>query len=283
MDDHTMTSTPTETRPRVWSVQSRVRHYQALQGWIDGGERAAIASVASEVRSLPLLDLGVGAGRTTSLMRLLTDDYVGVDWSGEMVEACRTDYPGIDIRQGDARDLSEFAPSTFKFVLFSYNGLDNVDHEGRGRVLSEVNRVLRPDGIFGYSTFSMDGNIYGQRPWGRWRRAKDHDGIPESHPLVRRTAKFAINLPSKLPKYPHLYANWERNSRVAEQHENWATAPVASLDFNLAHFSSPEGECSILDEHGLVISDLFDNTGNRIEGAKARCPWFFVVARTKKS
>jgi SAM-dependent methyltransferase len=269
----------------VWRVQSRVQHYRSLQGWIDKGERAAIASVASEVRSMPVLDLGVGAGRTTSLMRLLTDDYVGVDWSEEMVEACRRQNPGLDIRQADARDLSAFGSSTFKFVLFSFNGLDNVDHEGRGRVLAEVNRVLRPDGIFGYSTFSMDGDAYGQRPWRQWpwRTSEEADGSTVAHPLIRRMARFAVHFPSRLPKYPDLYARWGRNHRLAERHRDWATAPVGSLDFNLAHFSSVEGERAILEDHGFVISDLFTSAGTRIEGGIARCPWFFVIARKKAS
>jgi SAM-dependent methyltransferase len=121
-------------------------------------ERVAIEAVASEVRGLPLLDIGVGGGRTTSLLRLLTNDYVGVDWSPEILEVCRSNHPGADIRQADARDLSAFASSTFKCVVFSFNGLDNIpDHEERGRVVAEVHRVLRPDGIFAYSTLSMNG------------------------------------------------------------------------------------------------------------------------------
>ena len=66
----------------------------------------SISTIADEIRGTPIFDLGVGAGRTTSLMRLVTDDYVGVDWSSEMVTTSRARYPGTDFRQGDAEDLS---------------------------------------------------------------------------------------------------------------------------------------------------------------------------------
>ena len=116
-----MSSIPTETLRQFWRTRSSVKQYETREGWLDNGERATLESVASEVRGLPVLDLGVGGGRTTSLLRLVTDDYVGVDWSPEMVEVCRSQHPGVDIRQADARDLSEFSSFTFKLVLFSFN------------------------------------------------------------------------------------------------------------------------------------------------------------------
>jgi SAM-dependent methyltransferase len=283
-----MSSVSTERTRQFYTRRSSVERYQALHGWLDKGEYAALSSVASEVRGLPLLDLGVGAGRTASLMRLLTDAYVGVDWSSEMVEVCRREHPGLDIRTGDARDLSAFASSTFKFVLFSFNGLDSIDQDGRQRVVSEAHRVLQPDGILGYSTLSLQGSFYGQRPWHQapWRSSYDGRldlGRALAHPQLLRVARFCFRLPSRLRKYPHLYANWWRNRALAEEHEDWAVAPVNGLDFNLAHFSTPKGERELLSEHGFFISDLFASTGVRVESDSAmpQCPWFFVVARKK--
>jgi ubiquinone/menaquinone biosynthesis C-methylase UbiE len=42
--------------------------------------------------------------------------------------------------------LSRFPAGWFDFVLFSYNGIDFVDHAGRLQVLKEIARVLASGG-----------------------------------------------------------------------------------------------------------------------------------------
>src|SRR5688572_4908867 len=52
-------------------------------------EQQAIDSVADEVRGQPILDIGVGAGRTVGALTQVSSDYLGIDYSAEMVAACR--------------------------------------------------------------------------------------------------------------------------------------------------------------------------------------------------
>jgi SAM-dependent methyltransferase len=263
-------STMVARAKQAWRVPSRVERYRALQGWIDDGERSAFMSIADEVRAQPILDLGVGAGRTTAFMRLLTDAYVAVDSSPEMVAAARAVFPGLDVRHGDARDLSEFPSATYSLVLFSYNGIDYLDHDGRLRVYDEVRRVLRPGGIFAYSTFSKDSHLYGQRPWfqGPWP------------PTVRRVARGLVDAPRRLPRLPALYANWWKSHRASEDHGGWGTAPVAALDFELVHFTTVRFEQTTLAERGFGVRKMLDRRGS---STSARCddPWFFVLAEKK--
>lgn len=256
-----------DTGRGAWTVPSRVSKYKGLQGWIDDGERLALNSIADEVRGQPVLDIGVGAGRTTWLVRLLTDDYIAVDYSPGMVEACRAAYPGIDVRQGDARDLSEFPSSRFKLVLFSYNGLDNLDRAGRLSVYDEVRRVLRPDGIFAYSTLFKSSPIHSFSSPG-----------PRASP-VRRLTQILRDAPVRLVKRPRLYAQWWKSYRAAQDHGEWGLAPAAPVDFNLLHFTSVQGERSILAKHGFAVSDIFADTGEHLPGAVGGFTWFFVVAR----
>lgn len=114
-------------------------------------ERAALNSVIGEVRGKPILDLGVGAGRTVSGLREISARYVGVDYVPEMAEHCRRRFPGVRFEHADARALP-FSNAEFQLAFFSCNGISMVDHAGRLSILSEVRRALRPGGVFIFST-----------------------------------------------------------------------------------------------------------------------------------
>jgi len=122
-------------------------------------EEALFAKVEPEIRGGRILDLGVGAGRTTSALRKISPDYLGLDYSEEMVQAARERTPEADIRQMDARDLSGLGSAQFDFVFFSFNGLDSVSHEDRLHILKNVAMVLKPGGWFGFSSHNFDGPI----------------------------------------------------------------------------------------------------------------------------
>ena len=62
--------------------------------------------VAIEARCRPILDIGVGAGRTTQLLRAISRDYVGIDDSPAMVEMCRAAHPEAHIIFGANVDES---------------------------------------------------------------------------------------------------------------------------------------------------------------------------------
>jgi ubiquinone/menaquinone biosynthesis C-methylase UbiE len=119
-------------------------------------EDAAVEWAVQHRRIIDLLDLGVGAGRTVEPLRKISKNYVGIDFSSSMVAAARRAHPGVDLRVGDARDLSAFSGESFDFVFFSYNGIDYVDQTGRMAVLAEVRRILRPGGVFSFSSHNRD-------------------------------------------------------------------------------------------------------------------------------
>lgn len=99
-----------------------------------------------------ILDLGVGGGRTSPYLSGRASKYVGVDYSPEMVEACRKRYPDMEFRCHDATDLSGHEDARFDVVVFSFNGIDHLYPDGaRLRCLGEVERVLAAGGRFIFS------------------------------------------------------------------------------------------------------------------------------------
>ncbi len=256
----------------LWRGRALVEKYRLMQGWIDVGERVVVNSIADEVRGQGILDLGVGAGRTTWLLRLLTEDYVALDWSPEMVSACRSLYPGIDVRHGDASDLSIFPASRFKLVFFSYNGIDNLGHEQRLRVIDEVRRVVQRDGLFVYATLAKFGGAYLEPPRLVPRRAA-------GEPAVKHGGRFLYGLVTGAPEYQKALTRWRRAKTRAEDHGDWAVAPLGALDFEMAHFTTVAGEMRALTERGFVVERVVADDGRALDGDTSGCAWFHVVAR----
>ncbi len=130
-------------RATMRSAQA-VAKYAAEEG-LSPAEAALLAAVADEVRGQPILDLGVGAGRTVPALLALSSDYVGVDLEPKMVALCRRRFAEARFETADARDLGLFPDGRFALVLFSCNGLGDefpTTWDASG-ILAEVQRVLR--------------------------------------------------------------------------------------------------------------------------------------------
>jgi SAM-dependent methyltransferase len=94
-----------------------------------------------------VLDVGVGAGRTTPHLAARAKRYVGVDCSPPMIEQCRRRFPAFEFILANATDLSGIPDASFDAAVFSYNGIDYVPtDEARITCLRELRRVTRPSG-----------------------------------------------------------------------------------------------------------------------------------------
>lgn len=149
---------PADQNRAVYGLDSIVGHYRARADLLPG-EAAILRALGEdgvELAGASLIDIGCGAGRTAEHLLPMVARYVGLDFAAAMVESCRdrfaARFPAADFRQADARDLSAFAEAEFDLALFSFNGLDTLDHDGRAKALAEIRRVLKPGGRFAYST-----------------------------------------------------------------------------------------------------------------------------------
>ena len=100
-----------------------------------------------------ILDVGIGAGRTTWDLTRLFESYVGIDYSEKFISAAKLRYSDQDLRVADARSLP--FETQFDCVFFSFNGIDYVELDDRTRILSEFSRVLLPGGYLIYSTHNL--------------------------------------------------------------------------------------------------------------------------------
>lgn len=99
-----------------------------------------------------ILDLGCGAGRTTKILRQNFDMVIGTDISRPMIEKAQKLHPDINFNIASATNLP-YADEWFDAVFFSFNGLDYLYPETeREKALREIKRVLKPGGLFAYSS-----------------------------------------------------------------------------------------------------------------------------------
>jgi SAM-dependent methyltransferase len=252
----------------VWRSTEVLDIFARRDGLIDEGEALLVRRIAEEAERRPILDIGVGGGRTIAYLRGATDEYVAVDYLEEMVGLARSRHPDVRIEQGDARDLSMFADDSFGVVFFSYNGIDGISHEDRRQVHASVRRVLRPGGIFAYSTHNLGYCAAGRPPWARCQW--DVDNGPGA------MVAFARRLSSRSRSYRRL-----RNLTV--RGDGWALLVGSGYDFSvLWHHVSFEEARRELDEAGYAPDiEVFDASGARVQAGQdtSSSPWFYLIAR----
>lgn len=104
-----------------------------------------------------ILDLGCGTGRTTRHLTDMGHNVVGVDIAPNMIKEAKRLHPDIPFVYGDAKNLITHSDESYDVVLFSFNGLDYLyPIKNRLLALSEIRRVLKPGGLFIYSSHKLE-------------------------------------------------------------------------------------------------------------------------------
>ena len=259
---------------QAWQLPDTVRIYQRLQGWTDPGERVAIHYVAGEARSRPLLDIGVGGGRTTPLLQAISSDYVGIDYTEAMVQACRRQHPDVRIEHMDARDLSRFANGQFALAMFSFNGIDAIDYADRRTVLREVHRVLQEGGRFLFSAHNRHGPGHGEVP----KLSLEFSWNPLK--LGWRGLKLARSLAPS-------WRNHSRNRKLGETHAAWSIQNCSAHDFGIVvMYTSLAEQVRQLQDAGFTVEQVLSSETGQVvhdeDSARSAC-WLHYVARKKET
>lgn len=129
--------------------------YFAREEALQPPEAVVLAQLQPWLATASMLDLGVGAGRTTAHFAPAVRQYVGADYAAPMIDVARQRFGDrYRFEVADVRALP-FETAAFDFVLFSFNGLDSIATEERLRGLEEIRRVLCTGGRFLFSTHNL--------------------------------------------------------------------------------------------------------------------------------
>ncbi|MCU4706378.1 class I SAM-dependent methyltransferase [Mycoplasma sp. CSL7503-lung] len=118
-----------------------------------------------ENKNFKLLDIGCGTGRTTfGLVKKGFTNILGVDISSNMIDTAKylakNDNINVRFETANASKLN-YTYNSFEYALFSFNGWPGIpSEEGRINALNEIYRVLKPGGIFIFSTIIRNEETY---------------------------------------------------------------------------------------------------------------------------
>lgn len=238
-----------ETNQQVWFQTDIALEYARDQGPTPA-EATILHDFSTYITQAALLDIGIGAGRTTGFLATACRQYTGIDYSQAMINLATTTFPEADLRQQDARNLSDFAEASFDMVWFSYNGIDYVSHNDRIKILREVRRVLKPQGLFIFSSHNRDSITY-----------------PAYH---LKNLSFSIN-PVRFAKRFFHYVNGIINAaklRGQEVHTNdYAILNDPAHQYNmLTYYISGEKQVEQLKAVGFEVLGMVGMEGKKLTG-----------------
>lgn len=144
---------------QIYESEKVVQNYKKLQKLFPA-EQIFYTLIENKLKKHSMLDLGVGAGRTTEFFADFFDKYIGIDFSSAMIDICKKKFIHLrnaDFINADVACLPEMPESDFDFILFSLNGIDYLNNlEDRINLVSKIFKILKVDGIFAFSTHNTN-------------------------------------------------------------------------------------------------------------------------------
>lgn len=123
-------------------------------------EEVILENMRARLPCMRMLDIGIGGGRTTCHFAELAKEYIGIDFDDHMIQSCKkrfSDAPKkVSFVTCDVRAMSIFEDGYFDFILFSFNGLDYLGHDDRGKALREIRRVGKKGEYFFFSAHNLN-------------------------------------------------------------------------------------------------------------------------------
>lgn len=240
----------------TYNDQLVVNWYKALTG-LTPVEKQVFGNYAPLLGNV--LDIGIGGGRTTAYLLDKCTSYTGIDYSKGFAELVGQKYPGADIRYMDARNLEAFENNSFDLVNFSFNGMDYTDLDGRKKILAEIYRVLKPGGIFFFSTHNKSHHTFNKPAW--------------SNPAN----SFFVNLKTFIKLLPHLPTHYKHKKNEHIQ-TDYAIINDSAHNYRLLTFyTTPAFLRGQLTGYGFANA-VFYTLAGEVKTDEELDDWIFVTA-----
>ncbi len=241
-----------ERNVSTYEGEATVNYYKAQRPELQPAEQKILDILENKLKDFTMLDIGVGAGRTTHFFAPRVKAYTGVDYASRMIEACRELYPAYTFDVQDARKLS-YTDAAFDFVFFSFNGIDSISPADREKALSEIFRVLKPSGYFGFSSHNIRGlgHLF--------------DFAFSLNP--RRWYKTIV-LRKVNPDYRTLF------------HKEFATILDGAHGYEITnYYTTPDYQVKQLAQAGFTVETVIDLKGNPHTPDQAAALWLYYLCR----
>ncbi len=228
-------------------------------------EQAFLNEYAEQIKGRDVLDIGIGAGRSTRYLLPLAGGYIGVDYSPDMVREAAVHFPQARLEERDARDLSAYRDGQFDVVMFSFNGMDCLSHEGRMQTLAEIRRVLKPGGLFAFSAHNRD------RPKGK----------PYELRFLNRS-KHPVRMLKNLWHYWEGIRDWRRSLHCAVETEEYELRHDSGNFFKVPmYYISKREQTRQLAGLGFAVESIYDGNGKRAKAEEIdpASSWIFYACR----
>jgi SAM-dependent methyltransferase len=245
-----------------WAQQEAARFY-ASRSELYPPERSILQRICPDCRGRPILDLGVGTGRTTAALLAISSDYLGIDYSAAMVERCRNRFAGVAFQQADVRDLSRLRDRRFALIIFSFNGLDYITHDERLETMRALHALLADDGWFVFSSHN------------RLRR------VPPPWDLRQLTRGPISRLGGRLWAFGRGIAAYHANRHGAYEGVDHAQRIDSAFNYKLlTYYISPTDQLAQLRAVGFVPVDIYTMDGPAAAAPDSlQDPWLYYLAR----
>lgn len=229
----------------VYRKPSTVREY-ASQREMPCNEGVALLHYHAAFAGRDVLDVGVGAGRTARFLVPLAGRYECIDYSPSMVEFMQRTLPEVSTSLCDACDLARFADASFDMVFASNCVIDALSPADRLAALSEACRVLRPGGIYMFSSHNL-----------RYEHARAEPR------LVLEGTWF--NKLRTLRSWIRQKRNHRRMRGLRRIEKDYALLNDTGHEYSLLHYYiDVPGQRRQLGDAGMQLLDVFNGDGRRL-------------------